>query len=128
VSGRRGDDDVGLPRRHISRRHEGVSHRERLLPGGNLISKQCAHIGFTADMLDGPVAFLVGNATCKSLFDIACESSVLARKARDGRLALTEMQGRCITISRLGGTGRTGSLRSLMRLRTKEERMKSRLK
>src|SRR5918912_2506038 len=96
--------------------------------GGNLISKRYAHIGFTADMLDGPVTFLVGNATCKSLFDIACESSVLARKARDGRLALTEMQGRCITISRLGGNGRTGSLRSLMRLRTKEEWMKNRLK
>ena len=50
---------------------------------------------------------VVKNADKKSLTEIAAETAALAKKARDGKLLPTDMQGGCFSISSLGGIGGT---------------------
>ena len=73
----------------------------------NLILKRYFHIGFAADTPDGLVVPVIRDANRKGLFDIAREMAELSKKARDGKLAATEMQGGCFSISSLGGIGGT---------------------
>ena len=49
----------------------------------------------------------IKNADAKGLLEIAAETSELAGKARDGKLALGDMQGGTFTISSIGGIGGT---------------------
>lgn len=77
------------------------------LDGENLIYKQYFHIAFAADTPNGLVVPVVKDADKKGIFDIAAETGVLAKKARDGKLAPTDMQGACFTVSSLGGIGGT---------------------
>ena len=77
------------------------------LDGDNLILKQYFHIGFAADTPSGLVVPVIRDADKKGILQLAAESSELAKKARDGKLAPAEMQGGCMSISSLGGIGGT---------------------
>jgi pyruvate dehydrogenase E2 component (dihydrolipoamide acetyltransferase) len=74
----------------------------------NLVFKQYLHIGFAADTPNGLVVPVIRDAGRKDVYEIARELATLSEKARAGRLAATEMQGGCFTISSLGGIGGTG--------------------
>ncbi|TXI76495.1 MAG: dihydrolipoamide acetyltransferase, partial [Dokdonella sp.] len=78
-----------------------------LLDGDNLILKQYCHIAFAADTPNGLVVPVIKDADRKSVIELATESGELARKARDGKLAPSDMSGACFTISSLGGIGGT---------------------
>jgi pyruvate dehydrogenase E2 component (dihydrolipoamide acetyltransferase) len=77
------------------------------LEGENLILKRYYHIGVAADTPNGLVVPVVKNADQNGVVAIATEMTELAGKARDGKLASTDMQGGCFTISSLGGIGGT---------------------
>ncbi|OZI29754.1 dihydrolipoyllysine-residue acetyltransferase [Bordetella genomosp. 10] len=77
------------------------------LDGDNLVLKQYYHIGFAADTPNGLVVPVIRDADKKGVFEIAKETSDLAKKARDGKLSPAEMQGGCFSISSLGGIGGT---------------------
>jgi len=77
------------------------------LDGENLIIKHYYHIGFAADTPNGLVVPVIRNADRKSLLELAREAAELAKKAREGKLQLTDMQGGCFSISSLGGIGGT---------------------
>jgi pyruvate dehydrogenase E2 component (dihydrolipoamide acetyltransferase) len=77
------------------------------LDGENLVLKQYFHIGFAADTPNGLVVPVIRDADQKGILQLAAESSELAKKARDGKLAPAEMQGGCMSISSLGGIGGT---------------------
>ena len=78
------------------------------LEGDTLVLKRYYHIGFAADTPNGLVVPVVKDADRKGLSDIAQETADLARKARDGKLSPTDMQGGTFSISSLGGIGGTG--------------------
>lgn len=77
------------------------------LDGDRLILKRYFHIGFAADTPNGLVVPVVRDADRKGILEIAQETSALAAKAREGKLAPAEMQGGCFSISSLGGIGGT---------------------
>jgi pyruvate dehydrogenase E2 component (dihydrolipoamide acetyltransferase) len=77
------------------------------LDGDELIYKNYYNIGFAADTPGGLVVPVIKNADRKGLLGIAAESAELAAKARDGKLALGDMQGGTFTISSIGGIGGT---------------------
>jgi pyruvate dehydrogenase E2 component (dihydrolipoamide acetyltransferase) len=77
------------------------------LDGDNLVLKQYFHIGFAADTPNGLVVPVIRDADQKTLIELAQESAVLAKKARDGKLTPNDMQGGCFSISSLGGIGGT---------------------
>ncbi len=77
------------------------------LDGDALVHKHYYNIGFAADTPNGLVVPVLKNAQRKGLLDVAQESSDLAAKARDGKLALGDMQGGTFTISSIGGIGGT---------------------
>ena len=75
--------------------------------GENLVLKKYFHVGFAADTPNGLVVPVIKNAEQRSLLGIARELGDLSGKARDGKLAATDMQGGCFTVSSLGGIGGT---------------------
>jgi pyruvate dehydrogenase E2 component (dihydrolipoamide acetyltransferase) len=77
------------------------------LDGENMVLKQYYHIGFAADTPTGLVVPVIKNADQKGLLELARETSELAGKARDGKLAMGDMQGGTFSISSLGGIGGT---------------------
>jgi pyruvate dehydrogenase E2 component (dihydrolipoamide acetyltransferase) len=77
------------------------------LAGDELVYKKYYNIGFAADTPDGLLVPVVKDADRKGIADLAKETSELAAKARDGKLALAEMQGGTFTISSLGSIGGT---------------------
>ena len=77
------------------------------LDGDQLVYKKYYHIGFAADTPNGLVVPVLKDADKKGLSDIARETSDLAKKARDGKLAPADMQGGTFSISSLGGIGGT---------------------
>jgi pyruvate dehydrogenase E2 component (dihydrolipoamide acetyltransferase) len=77
------------------------------LDGENLVIKKYWHIGFAADTPQGLVVPVIRNADQKGVTEIAKEAGELAAKAREGKLAPTEMQGGTFSISSLGGIGGT---------------------
>ncbi|HET9579158.1 MAG TPA: dihydrolipoyllysine-residue acetyltransferase [Usitatibacter sp.] len=77
------------------------------LDGDNLVVKHYWHIGFAADTPNGLVVPVVKDADQKGVIEIARETSELAAKAREGKLAPTDMQGGTFSISSLGGIGGT---------------------
>ena len=77
------------------------------LDGDDLILKKYYHIGFAADTPHGLVVPVIRDADQKSIIDIAQEMGELAKLAREGKLAPSQMQGGCFTISSLGGIGGT---------------------
>jgi pyruvate dehydrogenase E2 component (dihydrolipoamide acetyltransferase) len=77
------------------------------LDGDELIYKRYYNVGFAADTPNGLVVPVLKNADAKGLLAIAAETAELAAKARDGKLALGDMQGGTFTISSIGGIGGT---------------------
>jgi pyruvate dehydrogenase E2 component (dihydrolipoamide acetyltransferase) len=77
------------------------------LDGDELVLKRYYNVGFAADTPGGLVVPVLKDAAAKGLIEIARESAELAGKARDGKLALTDMQGGTFTISSIGGIGGT---------------------
>ncbi|MDQ3026980.1 MAG: 2-oxo acid dehydrogenase subunit E2, partial [Pseudomonadota bacterium] len=77
------------------------------LDGDNLIIKNYWNIGFAADTPNGLMVPVIKDADKKGVIDIAKESSELAAKAREGKLAPADMQGGTFSISSLGGIGGT---------------------
>jgi pyruvate dehydrogenase E2 component (dihydrolipoamide acetyltransferase) len=77
------------------------------LDGENLVLKRYWHIGFAADTPQGLVVPVIRDADRKGVVEIAKEAAELAAKAREGKLAPTDMQGGTFSISSLGGIGGT---------------------
>ena len=51
---------------------------------------------------------VIRDVNVKGIWDISAEISLLASKARDGKLKPAEMQGGCFTLSSLGAIGGNG--------------------
>ena len=77
------------------------------LDGEDLVLKHYIHIGFAADTPQGLVVPVIRHVDTKSVSELALEAASLAAKAREGKLAASEMQGGCFSISSLGGFGGT---------------------
>ena len=75
--------------------------------GDTLVLKKYFHIGFAADTPNGLVVPVVRDVDQKGVMDLATETSEMARRAREGKLSPSEMQGGCFSISSLGGIGGT---------------------
>jgi len=75
--------------------------------GGELVIKKYLHLGFAADTPGGLVVPVVRDADRKDVYELARELAALSEKARAGKLAATDMQGGCFTVSSLGGIGGT---------------------
>jgi pyruvate dehydrogenase E2 component (dihydrolipoamide acetyltransferase) len=73
----------------------------------SLIYRHYWHIGVAVDTPDGLVVAVVKDIDKKGLVEVARELGALSAKAREGKLAPTEMQGATFTISSLGGIGGT---------------------
>ncbi|RXJ70338.1 dihydrolipoyllysine-residue acetyltransferase [Halarcobacter ebronensis] len=79
-----------------------------LTPDGQaLVMKKYFHIGVAVDTANGLVVPVIKDADKKGFKEIALELADLSKKARDGKLKATDMQGACFTISSLGGIGGT---------------------
>jgi len=72
-----------------------------------LIYRHYWHIGVAVDTADGLVVAAVKDVDKKGVVELARELGALSAKAREGKLAPTEMQGATFTISSLGGIGGT---------------------
>jgi pyruvate dehydrogenase E2 component (dihydrolipoamide acetyltransferase) len=77
------------------------------LEGDELVYKHYYNIGFAADTPDGLVVPVIKKADAKGLDEIATSAAELAAKAREGKLAIGDMQGGTFTISSIGGIGGT---------------------
>lgn len=77
------------------------------IDGDNIVFKDYYNIGFAADTPNGLVVPVVKDADKKGIVEIAAETLVLAKAARDGKLKPADMQGGTFTISSLGGLGST---------------------
>lgn len=75
--------------------------------GNSIVRKQYFHIGVAVNTDQGLVVPVLRDADQKGLYQLARELGELALKAREKKLAPTDMQGGCFTISSLGGVGGT---------------------
>ena len=75
------------------------------LDGDTLVLKKYFNIAFAADTPNGLVVPVIKGVDRMTVSEIAAECGVLAKKARDGKLAPADMQGACFTVSSLGGIG-----------------------
>jgi pyruvate dehydrogenase E2 component (dihydrolipoamide acetyltransferase) len=74
---------------------------------GELVVKRYYHIGVAVDTEFGLVVPVIRDADRKTVLTIAAELAGLARKARDRKLDVADMQGGTFTITNLGGIGGT---------------------
>jgi pyruvate dehydrogenase E2 component (dihydrolipoamide acetyltransferase) len=72
-----------------------------------LIFKDYYNIGIAVDTPDGLVVPVVKDADRKGIIELSREFGVISARARDGKLAPSDMQGGTFTISSLGGIGGT---------------------
>ena len=70
-----------------------------------IVQKHYYNIGIAADTDKGLLVPVVKNADHKSIFAISQEINELAGKAKDGKLAPSEMKGASSTISNIGSAG-----------------------
>jgi pyruvate dehydrogenase E2 component (dihydrolipoamide acetyltransferase) len=70
-----------------------------------IILKHYYNIGFAADTPNGLIVPVVKDVDRKSIFEIARELNDLSEKARDGKIALEEIQGGTFTITNIGTLG-----------------------
>jgi pyruvate dehydrogenase E2 component (dihydrolipoyllysine-residue acetyltransferase) len=77
------------------------------LDGDELVLKRYYNIGFAADTPNGLVVPVIKDADSKGLKEIAQDLTELSGKAREGKLAPSDMSGATFTISSLGGIGGT---------------------
>src|SRR3954470_14511110 len=72
-----------------------------------LILKKYYNIGIAVDTPDGLVVPVIKDVDRKGIHEISREMGEISKKARDGKLGATDMQGASFTISSLGGIGGT---------------------
>ncbi|WP_147080169.1 dihydrolipoyllysine-residue acetyltransferase [Methylobacterium haplocladii] len=72
-----------------------------------LILKKFYNIGVAVDTPDGLVVPVVKDVDRKGIVEISRDLGELSKKARDGKLGASDMQGATFTISSLGGIGGT---------------------
>ncbi len=75
--------------------------------GESLILKKYVHIGIAVDTPNGLVVPVVRDVNKKGIIELSRELMKISKKARDGKLTASDMQGGCFTISSLGGIGGT---------------------
>ena len=75
--------------------------------GENLIVKKYIHIGIAVDTPNGLMVPVIRNVDKKGVFQLAAELMEISEKTREGKLAPSDMQGGCFSISSLGGIGGT---------------------
>ena len=83
-------------------------NRSLAADGQNLIQKHYCHVGMAVDTPRGLVVPVIRDVNEKGIWEISAEISLLAGKARDGKLKPAEMQGGCFTLSSLGAIGGNG--------------------
>jgi pyruvate dehydrogenase E2 component (dihydrolipoamide acetyltransferase) len=75
--------------------------------GENLILKQYFHIGVAVDTPNGLVVPVIRDVDKKGLMQLARELGEVSERMRSGKVAPTDLQGGCFSISSLGGIGGT---------------------
>ncbi|OVY72343.1 dihydrolipoyllysine-residue acetyltransferase [Yersinia pestis] len=75
--------------------------------GQKLTLKKYINIGVAVDKPNGLVVPVFRDVNKKGIVELSRELSVISKKARDGKLTASDMQGGCFTISSLGGIGGT---------------------
>ena len=75
--------------------------------GQKLTLKKYINIGVAVDTPNGLVVPVFKDVNRKGIVELSNELSVISKKARDGKLTASDMQGGCFTISSLGGIGGT---------------------
>ncbi|NLH79832.1 MAG: hypothetical protein GX458_03170 [Phyllobacteriaceae bacterium] len=76
--------------------------------GDNLILKKYCNIGFAVDTPLGLIAPVIRGADRKGVLALADEIASLAERARSGRLAFSDAEGGCFSVTNLGRLGGTG--------------------
>jgi len=72
-----------------------------------LTLKKYINIGVAVDTPNGLVVPVFRDVNKKGIVELSRELTVISKKARDGKLTASDMQGGCFTISSLGGIGGT---------------------
>ncbi len=70
-----------------------------------IIYKNFYNIGIAVDTEKGLMVPVIRDTDQKNMVDIAVDLGGIAKKARDGQIGLTDMQGGTFTITNLGGIG-----------------------
>jgi pyruvate dehydrogenase E2 component (dihydrolipoamide acetyltransferase) len=73
-----------------------------------LIYKSYYHLGIAVDTPEGLVVPVIRDVDRKGITELSRELGTVSARARDGKLAMADLQGACFTISSLGGIGGTG--------------------
>jgi pyruvate dehydrogenase E2 component (dihydrolipoamide acetyltransferase) len=74
----------------------------------SLILKHYSNIGIAVDTPEGLVVPVIRDVDRKGITELSQELGAISKKARDGKLAPSDMQGGSFTITSLGGIGGTG--------------------
>ncbi|MCK8584409.1 pyruvate dehydrogenase complex dihydrolipoyllysine-residue acetyltransferase [Yersinia ruckeri] len=75
--------------------------------GQKLTLKKYINVGVAVDTPNGLVVPVFRDVNKKGIVELSRELAVISKKARDGKLTASDMQGGCFTISSLGGIGGT---------------------
>ena len=75
--------------------------------GERLVLKQYYHIGIAVDTPNGLVVPVIRDVDKKGLLELAKELGEVSARMRTGKIAPTDLQGGCFSISSLGGIGGT---------------------
>lgn len=70
-----------------------------------IVYKKHFNIGFAADTPNGLLVPVIKDADHKTIVQLSREINDLAKRARDGKLALDEMKGATITVTNIGSVG-----------------------
>lgn len=73
----------------------------------SLILKRYFNIGIAVDTPNGLVVPVIRDVDQKSIYDLSRDLAEVSTRARDGKLAVKDMEGGCFSISSLGGIGGT---------------------
>jgi pyruvate dehydrogenase E2 component (dihydrolipoamide acetyltransferase) len=74
----------------------------------SLIVKGYYHVGVAVETPDGLVVPVIRDVDRKGITELSKELGAVSARARDGKLAVADLQGGTFTISSLGGIGGTG--------------------
>jgi pyruvate dehydrogenase E2 component (dihydrolipoamide acetyltransferase) len=74
----------------------------------SLIVKGYYHVGVAVETPDGLVVPVIRDVDRKGVTELSKELGAVSARARDGKLAVADLQGGTFTISSLGGIGGTG--------------------
>ncbi len=70
-----------------------------------IVYKKYFNVAFAADTPNGLLVPVIKNADSKTILQLSREINELAKRARDGKLALDEMKGATITVTNIGSVG-----------------------